>query len=196
MTRVFDILFSAIGLIILSPIFLIIAIWIKLDSKGAVLYKQKRVGKNGVDFMIYKFRSMHTDADKRGLLTVGGKDSRVTGIGHFIRKYKIDELPQLLNVIKGDMSIVGPRPEVRKYVDLYTPAQQRILEVRPGITDVASVRFKNENELLGKQQDPEKFYIECIMPAKLKLNMLYIESPTVGNYFRILWLTVKYVLKH
>ncbi len=191
MTRVFDILFSLVGLIILSPIFIIVIIWIKLDSKGPMLFRQKRVGKNNSDFMIYKFRSMYVDADKKGLLTVGGKDNRITSSGLFIRKYKLDELPQLFNVLAGDMSIVGPRPEVRKYVDLYTVEQMIVLKVRPGITDMASVEFRNENEILGKQANPEQYYIDHIMPAKIKLNEVFIQSPTLANYFKIIWLTVR-----
>jgi lipopolysaccharide/colanic/teichoic acid biosynthesis glycosyltransferase len=172
--RLFDIFFSLSGLIILSPFFILISLLIILDSRGGIFYKQIRVGKNGKDFSLFKFRSMRTDADKKGLLTVGGRDSRITRMGYFIRKYKIDELPQLLNVFTGSMSLVGPRPEVRKYVDLYNTEQKMVLSVKPGITDYASIEYSNENELLGKATDPEKVYIEEIMPAKLKLNLKYI----------------------
>lgn len=133
---------------------------------------------------------MRINADKAGLLTVGGRDSRITNAGYYLRKYKIDELPQLINVLFGEMSLVGPRPEVRKYVDLYTPDQQKVLAVRPGITDMASIAYKNENELLARSNDPEKTYIEEVMPAKLRLNMHFIEKPTLLNYFKIVIRTI------
>lgn len=176
MKRLFDIVMSFIGLVVLSPIFLILAVWIKLDSKGPVFYKQTRVGKDGKDFKIFKFRSMRQGADKQGLITVGGRDPRVTNSGYYIRKYKLDEFPQLINVFLGDMSIVGPRPEVRKYVDLYTEEQLKVLSVRPGITDIASIKYRDENELLEKAEDPDKMYIEEIMPDKLKYNLEYIDK--------------------
>jgi lipopolysaccharide/colanic/teichoic acid biosynthesis glycosyltransferase len=190
MLRILDLVFSLIGLIILSPFFLILAIWIKIDSNGSVFYIQKRVGKNNIDFDLYKFRSMSLNADKQGLLTVGGKDSRITNSGYFIRKYKLDELPQLFNVLIGNMSLVGPRPEVRKYVNYYTPKQLKILNIRPGITDLASIEYKNENEILGKSIDPEKTYIEEIMPHKLELNLVFIENPGVIKYFSIIFKTI------
>ena len=170
MLRLLDFVFSLFGLIILSPFFLFLAIWIKLDSKGSVFYIQKRVGRNNIEFKLFKFRSMNSDADKQGLLTVGGRDPRITNSGYFIRKNKLDELPQLLNVLIGDMSLVGPRPEVRKYVNYYSTKQLEILNIRPGITDLASIKYKNENEILGKSIDPEKTYIQEIMPHKLELN--------------------------
>ena len=191
MIRFFDILLSSIGLIVLFPIFLILSIWIKLDSKGPVFYNQNRVGKNNYDFMLYKFRSMITDADKKGLLiTVGGKDPRVTKSGYFIRKYKLDELPQLVNVFKGNMSLVGPRPEVRKYVDMYNDEQRKVLSIRPGITDYASIEYMDENRILGESQDPEKSYVEFIMPEKIKFNMRYIENQSVGEYLKIIFMTI------
>jgi len=193
MTRLFDLIFSLLGLIILSPFFLIIAIWVKVTSRGPVLYKQKRIGKNGKEFRVLKFRSMYVDADKRGLLTVGGKDPRITNAGVYIRKYKLDELPQLWNVLIGQMSIVGPRPEVKKYVDMYNDEQKKILHVRPGITDLASIKYRNENEILEAQSEPERYYIEHLMPEKIELNKKFIESPTINNYFRIIFLTVKNV---
>ncbi|HRG54096.1 MAG TPA: sugar transferase, partial [Bacteroidia bacterium] len=174
MKRLFDIFFSLVGIIILIPFFLLISLLIIFDSKGGIFYRQVRVGKNGTDFYLFKFRSMRTDADKKGLLTVGGRDPRITRMGYYIRKYKIDELPQLLNVLLGDMSLVGPRPEVRKYVNLYNAQQMLVLSVQPGITDYASIEYSNENEILGKALDPEKTYIEEIMPAKLQLNLKYI----------------------
>ncbi|MEP7164086.1 MAG: sugar transferase [Ferruginibacter sp.] len=190
MIRFFDIIISFLGLILLSPLLIIVAIWIKIDSGGPVLYRQIRVGLHGIDFELLKFRSMHIHADKAGLLTVGGRDSRITKAGYILRKYKIDELPQLFNVLSGEMSLVGPRPEVRKYVDLYNELQKKVLLVRPGITDMASIAYKKENELLAGSPDPERTYIEEVMPAKLKLNMIYIENPGLLNYFRIILKTI------
>lgn len=190
MKRIFDILSSGIGLIILSPLFFIIGIWIKLDSSGPVFYKQVRVGKGNKDFKLYKFRSMRIGSDKKGLITVGGRDPRVTKSGYFIRKYKIDELPQLINVFYGDMSLVGPRPEVRKYVDMYSPYQLKVLNVRPGITDYASIEYIDENVLLEKSSDPDKTYIEEIIPAKIELNMKYINNQTFSNYLKVILLTI------
>ncbi len=190
MKRIFDILFSIIGLALLMPIFLLLALLILLDSKGGIFYKQIRVGKNGKDFLLLKFRSMKTDADKKGLLTVGGNDSRITRIGYYIRKYKLDELPQLINVLKDDMSLVGPRPEVRKYVSLYNSEQQKVLNIKPGITDYASIEFSNENEILGKVSNPEQVYINEIMPAKLQLNLKYIREQSMITDIKIILRTI------
>lgn len=190
MIRFLDILFSFFGLIVLSPLLLIIWLLIVLTSKGGGFYKQIRVGKNGYDFKLYKFRSMRVDADKGSLITIGGRDSRITKVGYFIRKFKIDELPQLFNVLKGDMSLVGPRPEVRKYVDLYTDEQKKVLSVRPGITDYASIEYVDENEILGKAENPDDVYINQIMPEKINLNMKYIENQSVKEYFKIILFTV------
>lgn len=186
MLRFLDILFSFLGLIFLSPLLLILSLWVRFDSAGPVFYIQKRVGLQGKDFNLYKFRSMRVNADKLGLLTVGGRDPRITNSGYFIRKYKMDELPQLFNVLIGDMSLVGPRPEVRKYVELYSPEQLKVLSVRPGITDEASIAFRNENEILALSQDPEQTYIREIMPEKIKLNQKFISDPSLSNYFRII----------
>lgn len=195
MIRLLDVFFSALGMLVLSPVFLIMSIWIKTDSKGPVFYKQVRVGKDNMDFLLYKFRSMITDADKKGLLiTVGGKDPRVTKSGYFIRKYKLDELPQLINVFKGDMSLVGPRPEVRKYVDMYNDKQHKVLSIRPGITDYASIEYMDENKILGEAEDPERSYIEVIMPEKIRYNMKYIENQSIGEYFKIIFLTIWKIL--
>ena len=193
--RIFDILFSFIGLVILLPFIIIIGLLILIDSSGGVFYKQSRVGKNNKNFNLFKFRSMRTGADKKGLLTVGGRDSRVTRMGYFIRKYKIDELPQLLNVFIGNMSLVGPRPEVRKYVDLYNENQKQVLIVKPGITDYASIEYSKENELLGKAENPEKVYIDEIMPAKLKLNLKFIEEQSIGTDFKIIFKTFAKILQ-
>lgn len=194
MTRLFDIILSLLGIIILSPLFLLLGLFIMLDSEGPIFYRQSRVGKYGKEFFLLKFRSMHIDADKKGLLTVGGRDPRITRSGYYLRKYKLDELPQLFNVVSGEMSVVGPRPEVKKYVDLYTPEQRRVLDVRPGITDVASIEFSNENEILEQQENPEQYYIDHIMPEKLRLNLRYILSPTIGNYLRIIFFTAKKIV--
>ena len=195
MIRFFDFILSLVGLVVLAPIFIVLAIWIKTDSKGPVFYKQVRVGQNGIDFGLFKFRSMVVDADKKGLITVGGRDPRITRSGYFIRKYKLDELPQLINVLVGDMSWVGPRPEVRKYVDLYTDEQQKVLSVKPGITDYASIEYMDENEILGKSSDPEKTYIEEIMPEKIKYNMKYIQNKNVSEYFKIIFLTLLKIVR-
>ena len=195
MIRFFDFILSLVGLVVLAPIFIVLAIWIKIDSKGPVFYKQVRVGQNGIDFGLFKFRSMVVDADKKGLITVGGRDPRITRSGYFIRKYKLDELPQLINVLVGDMSLVGPRPEVRKYVDLYTDEQQKVLSVKPGITDYASIEYMDENEILGKSSDPEKTYIEEIMPEKIKYNMKYISNKNLFEYFKIILLTVLKIVR-
>ena len=195
MIRFFDFILSLVGLVVLAPIFIVLVIWIKIDSKGPVFYKQVRVGQSGIDFGLFKFRSMVVDADKKGLITVGGRDPRITRSGYFIRKYKLDELPQLINVLVGDMSLVGPRPEVRKYVDLYTDEQQKVLSVKPGITDYASIEYMDENEILGKSSDPEKTYIEEIMPEKIKYNMKYIQNKNVSEYFKIIFLTLLKIVR-
>lgn len=161
-----------------------------MDTSGNIFYKQQRIGKNSIEFYLYKFRTMHAGSDKTDLLTYGN-DSRVTPFGKFLRKYKLDELPQLFNVLKGDMSIVGPRPEVKKYTDLYTAEQRKVLTVRPGITDMASVQFIDEAAILAGQKDPENYYISHVMPEKIRLNMNYINHPTVGNYLYIIYLTAK-----
>ena len=194
MKRLFDMIASAVGLVCLSPVFLVLIIWIKCDSRGPVFYKQLRVGRNGKDFYLYKFRSMHLDADKQGLITVGGRDPRVTSSGYYIRKYKLDELPQLINVLKGDMSLVGPRPEVRKYVDMYTPEQLHVLDVRPGITDMASIHYCNENELLEAVDNPEEYYIHVIMPDKLRMNLDYVHNHNLFYDFRLIFKTISKIL--
>lgn len=187
MKRLFDIIASGMGLLFLSPILILVAIWIKLDSAGPVFYRQVRVGKNNQDFRIFKFRSMSIGADKGSLVTIGGRDPRVTQSGYFIRKFKIDELPQLINVFIGDMSLVGPRPEVRHYVNYWTEEQMHVLDVRPGITDPASIKFRNENELLAQAEDPEKYYIEVIMQEKIRLYLEYVQK---HNF----WYDIKIIL--
>ena len=195
MIRFFDILGSVIPFIILSPLFLVVYILIRLESKGGGFYSQERIGKDGKPFKLYKFRSMRTGADKGSQITVGDRDNRITRTGYFIRKYKIDELPQLWNVFVGDMSLVGPRPEVKKYVDLYTEEQRKVLTVRPGITDWASIEYVDENVILGQAEDPEKAYIEQIMPDKIRYNMRWIENQSVTEYFRLILLTFKKIAR-
>ncbi|MDE6468489.1 MAG: sugar transferase [Muribaculaceae bacterium] len=195
MKRIFDVIMSSIGLIVVSPIFLILAIWIKIDSDGPVFYRQVRVGKGNKDFRIYKFRTMRPDADKiGGLITIGGRDPRVTRSGYYIRKYKLDEFPQLINVLKGEMSLVGPRPEVRKYVDLYTPRQLHVLDVRPGITSLASIRYRNENDILAAAEDPDKAYIEQIMPDKLVIDLEYVSKANLVNDIKLIFSTLREII--
>lgn len=194
MKRLFDIIASGCGLIVLSPLFIILAIWIKLDSKGPIFYKQSRVGQYNKDFLLYKFRSMRVGSDKKGLITVGNRDPRITRSGYFIRKYKLDEFPQLINVLIGDMSLVGPRPEVRKYVDLYTEEQMHVLDVKPGITDLASIRYRNENEILENAENPDEYYINVVMQDKLKINLEYISNHSfwydIALIFKTFWAIV------
>lgn len=193
--RVFDILASGVGLLFLSPLFLFIAIWIKLDSEGPVFFRQIRVGRYHKNFKIYKFRSMKIGSDKGSLVTIGGHDYRITRSGYFIRKTKIDELPQLINVFIGDMSLVGPRPEVPHYVKFWTFDQLRVLDVRPGITDPASIKFRNENELLGNVANPEKYYVEVLMQEKIKLYLNYVDNACFWYDIKLILETFKVILK-
>ena len=192
--RIFDIISTLFGLILLAPFMIIIAILIKIDSKGPVFFKQVRVTKNGREFKIFKYRTMRVGSDKYSQITVG-KDSRITKVGDFLRRYKLDEIPQLINVLLGDMSLVGPRPEVPKYVALYTEEQREILKVRAGITDYASIEFSNENDILVNETDPEKAYIEKIMPRKIELNKKYLSEISVMTDIKIILLTIKKILK-
>ena len=194
MKRLFDIVASCIWLIVLSPLLLAVAIWIKLDSKGPVFYRQVRVGRYNKDFRIFKFRSMRMGSDKGSLVTIGGRDPRVTRSGYFIRKYKLDELPQLLNVLLGDMSLVGPRPEVRHYVYYWTPEQMHVLDVRPGITDPASIKFRNENELMEKADNPEDYYINVIMQEKIKLYLEYVDNASFFYDIKLIFMTFKVIV--
>ena len=195
MKRLFDIIASGMGLLFLSPILILVAIWIKLDSAGPVFYRNVRVGKNNQDFSIFKFGSMRIGADKGSLVTIGGRDPRVTQSGYFIRKFKIDELPQLINVFVGDMSLVGPRPEVRHYVNYWTQEQMHVLDVRPGITDPASFKFRNENELMEKAEDPEKYYIEVIMQEKIRLYLEYVQNASFWYDIKLIFLTFWTIVK-
>lgn len=189
MIRIFDVILSFIGLLILSPFLLIVYLLIRLESKGGGLYAQTRTGKGGKPFQLYKFRSMRIGSDKKGLITVGEKDSRITKMGYFVRRYKIDELPQLWNVLKGDMSLVGPRPEVKKYTDMYYDEQKKVLSIKPGITDWASIKYVDENRILGEAENPDETYVKVIMPSKIALNMIYINNHTLKEYFKIIFAT-------
>ena len=193
--RLFDITFSLLGLILLLPLLLIIAFLLKLESKVPFFYKQVRVGLNSTDFKIFKFRTMFLGSDRKGLLTLGNKDPRVTKVGYFLRKYKLDELPQLINVLIGNMSFVGPRPEVRKYVDLYSNSDLEILSVKPGITDYASIVYRNEAELLKGSNNPEELYINTIMPKKIELNKQYISSKNLIVDLKIIFKTLITIIK-
>lgn len=192
--RLFDILSSLVGLVILCPILFIISLVVVSTSRGGVFYTQIRVGKNSKEFKLLKFRTMKPDSDKSGQLTIGDNDSRITGVGTLLRKFKLDEIPQLLNVIKGEMSIVGPRPEVPKYVNLYSKEQLKVLSVRPGLTDLASIEFINENEILGNSENPEKEYVEVIMPRKLELNIQYIENQSFLGDIKLIFRTFGKIL--
>jgi len=193
--RLFDISLSFIALIILLPLFILIAIAIKVNSRGSAFYKQARVGKDGNEFELFKFRTMYVNSDRAGLLTIGSKDYRITGVGYWLRKYKLDELPQLLNVLIGDMSFVGPRPEVRKYVNLYTPAQLRVLSVKPGVTDWASIKYFDENDILAGSDDPEDMYIRVIVPSKISKNLEYIDNQDILMDLKIILSTIKRIFQ-
>ena len=193
--RFFDIICSLIGIILLLPFFIIVSLLIIINSGFPVFYIQTRVGKNNRNFNLFKFRTMQADADEKGLLTVGGRDPRVTSAGYYLRKYKLDELPQLFNVLVGTMSLVGPRPEVNKYVDLYTTQQLQVLNVKPGITDLASLEFINENELLAQSCNPEDTYINKIMPEKLALNLKYIAQQSFATDIKIIFNTLFKIVK-
>jgi lipopolysaccharide/colanic/teichoic acid biosynthesis glycosyltransferase len=193
--RLFDVLVSLTGILILMPILMGVAICIKLDSAGPMLFKQTRIGQLGHEFKIYKFRTMVVDAERVGQQITIGYDRRITKVGWWLRKFKLDELPQLFNVLQGDMSLVGPRPEVPRYVDIYTPEQRQVLQVRPGITDPASIAFRNESDLLGQASDPETFYIQEIMPKKLELNLSYLKSQSLISDIQIIFSTLFKVVR-
>jgi lipopolysaccharide/colanic/teichoic acid biosynthesis glycosyltransferase len=194
MKRFFDILFSLIGLIVFSPLLLAIAVWIKLDSKGPVFYRGRRVGLHGKPFLIYKFRSMVTDAEAKGGPSTSDSDSRITKAGRFVRKCKLDELSQFINVLVGDMSFVGPRPEVQQYVDMYTEEEKEILNVRPGITDWATIWNSDEGAVLAQHDDPDKAYEELIRPTKLQLQLYYVRNRTLAMDLKIILCTIRRVL--
>lgn len=189
MKRTVDICISLLILAFFLPFGLLLMLFISLESAGGVFYLQERVGRNGQLFKLIKFRSMRPNADKESQITIGNRDPRITRTGYFIRRFKLDEFPQFINVIKGDMSIVGPRPEVPHYVKLYTAEQKKVLAAKPGITDYASLAYFNENEILAKAADPQKVYLEQIMPAKIELNQRYLSDPSIFKDFKIIWLT-------
>jgi lipopolysaccharide/colanic/teichoic acid biosynthesis glycosyltransferase len=190
MKRIFDVLFSGFVLLCFMPIGLLLAILILVESKGGVFFKQVRIGKNGTPFYLFKFRSMFIDAESMGKITIGSRDPRITRVGFYIRRYKLDEFPQFINVIRGEMSIVGPRPEVKEYVDLYSEEQRKILAVKPGITDYASLTYFHENEILAKSENPQQTYIQEVMPEKIKLNEKYLANPTLLQDISIIRKTV------
>ena len=190
MKRLFDIVCSFFGLVFLSWLFVFVALWVGLSSRGGVFYRQRRVGRCNRDFTIYKFRSMRVNSDRQGLLTIGGRDGRITQAGAFIRTYKLDELPQLFNVLRGDMSFVGPRPEVRKYVELYTEEQKKVLTVRPGITSLSSIKYRNENEILSRSDNPEQYYIDVIMQDKLAIELDYLEQRSLLTDIKVIFQTI------
>ena len=191
--RAFDILCSFLGLTVLSPVLLVVSVLVAVTSPGGVFFRQERIGKDGRPFRIFKFRSMRKD--NAGLKITTGNDSRITPVGRFLRKSKIDELPQLINVLVGDMSFVGPRPEVADYVNLYTPYQRQVLLVRPGITGLASIRFRNENDLLTASDDPNRTYVEQIMPRKIDLDLEYIPHASVFYDIKLIFQTFAVVIK-
>ena len=193
--RMFDIGFALTGIFLLSPLFVLISLLIMTDTGLPIFYFQKRIGLQGKVFNLVKFRTMLVGADRLGYLTIGNTDKRITKTGYFLRKHKLDELPQLFNVLIGDMSFVGPRPEVSKYVKLYTSKQLRVLSIKPGITDWASIQFFNENELLARSEDPEKLYIKRIMPSKIEQNLNYIDQRDMLTDVRILFFTLKKLFK-
>ncbi|MDG1148047.1 MAG: sugar transferase [Crocinitomicaceae bacterium] len=194
MKRIFDIVVSSLILLLFLPFGILISILIAVSSRGGVFYIQQRVGKDQQQFGLFKFRTMAVNADKSGKLTVGMRDSRITAVGFFLRKYKLDEFPQFINVLSGTMSIVGPRPEVQEYVAMYTDLELEVLKVKPGITDLASLEYFNENDLLGSAKDPQKTYIEEVMPAKLALNKKYIANSSLGADLKIIWRTAKKIM--
>lgn len=195
MIRFFDVFFSAVLLLVSLPVLLIIGFFVLLDDGFPIFYVQKRIGRHGREFSLYKFRSMRKDANKKGNLTVGDRDPRILKSGYFIRKYKLDELPQLINVLNGSMSVVGPRPEVKEFVDMYTDHQRKVLKVRPGITDLASIKYRNENEVLAKAENSRKVYIEEIMPEKIELNLEYIQNKSLTKYFSIIFGTFSVIIR-
>ena len=196
MKRIFDIVSCVLLLLIVLPFMLIIGMAIAINSRGGIIYKQQRVGQNDRDFVLYKFRTMLPNSDKDSLLTVSNRDVRITKIGYFLRKYKLDELPQLFNIIKGDMSVVGPRPEVRKYVSLYSDEEKKVFTVRPGLTDYASLAYINENEILAATAEPEQTYIQKVMPEKLQLNLKYIENQSFTEDIKLIFKTLAFIVCH
>jgi len=193
--RLFDILASSTALILLFPVLLIIGLAVAIGSPGGAFFRQLRVGKDGREFRLLKFRTMRPGSEAGGQITVGERDPRITGVGHFLRRTKLDELPQLINILNGDMSVVGPRPEVPRYVALYSTAQRKVLSVRPGLTSLASIAYINENEVLGRSSDPERTYTEEVLPAKLALDLKYVKERSLLLDLRIIAGTAARMLK-
>lgn len=191
--NLFDAVFGLLGFVVLLPVLALISLGIRLTSAGPALFRQERVGKDGKLFQILKFRTMVKDAEEIGLKITVGKDPRVTPLGQFLRRFKLDELPQIVNILKGEMSFVGPRPEVPRYVALYDEEQRKVLSIRPGVTDLASIKFRRESEILGRAEDPEKTYIEEIMPQKLRINLEYVEKASLSYDIRLIGLTLREV---
>lgn len=195
MIRFFDLLISFLGILLFSPILVIVSLLIIIDSKLPVFFTQNRVGRYNRDFKVFKFRTMFVDEENNSFLTLNKSGNKVTRIGYFLRKSKIDELPQLVNVLKGDMSLVGPRPELRKFVNMYNDEQREILMMKPGMTDYASIKFFNEDKLLNASDNPEDLYIKKILPEKIILNRLYFRNYSVKEYFKIIFITLYYILR-
>ena len=194
--RMFDIVFSILGIILVLPLLIIVSILIKLTSDGPIIFKQKRIGQYGKKFDIYKFRTMIKNSESKGAKITIGKDPRITNIGFILRKYKIDELPQLFNILKGEMSFVGPRPEVEKYVEIYKKEYENILKIKPGITDLASIKYSNENDILANKENPENYYINNIMKEKINLNNKYLEKIGIKNDVKIIFKTIVKCVKN
>lgn len=190
----FDQFLALLGILVLLPLFIILGLWVALDSRGGIFYKQERIGLNGEPFRLIKFRTMRPASDAKGKLTIGDRDPRITRAGYFLRKFKLDELPQLINVLKGDMRFVGPRPEVDEYVRLYTPKQKKVLSVKPGITDYASLEYFKESELLAKSKNPRETYIREVMPEKLRINLEYIDRKSFAEDLKIIFKTIGRIL--
>lgn len=188
--RAFDLFWSVLGLAVLSPLLLLVALLVKLEDGGPVFFRQVRIGRGGHPFLIWKFRTMVVDAERQGRAITVGQDRRITRIGRYLRNTKLDEFPQLLNVLAGEMSLVGPRPEVPRYVDHYTEAQRAILGLRPGITDLASIKYRNESDLLGQAEDPEATYVQVVLPDKIRINLAYAEGAGVGSDFLVILATL------
>ena len=195
MTRAFDLFMAGLGLLLLSPVLAVIALLIRLEDGGPVFFRQVRVGRGGRPFRIWKFRTMVVDADRLGRSITVGDDRRITRCGKWLRRWKLDELPQLINVVLGEMGFVGPRPEVPRYVDLYSPEQRRVLELRPGITDLASIAYRNESELLQEQEDPEAFYIDQVMPDKIRINLDYASRASLWRNIKVILATLGFIPK-
>jgi len=195
MKRLFDVVAAFLALVLLAPVMFLLAVAVVVSSPGGAFFRQTRVGRHGHTFQLLKFRSMRPGSEAGGQITVGARDPRITGIGHFLRRTKLDELPQLINIVKGDMSVVGPRPEVPRYVALYTAEQRAVLSVRPGLTSMASIAYINENEVLGRSSEPERAYVEEVMPAKLALDLHYVRERSLALDLHIIAATILRIVR-